>query len=88
MPSDFELHQHKRIAIRASFMHFIRFVSAQGTFSLLNETWTLDSDHWTGFGPHIGDERNGFGGFGPDKLSNPGNQSHDNGRQALPASPL
>lgn len=29
-------------------MHFIRFVSAKGTFSLLNETWTLDSDHWTG----------------------------------------
>jgi hypothetical protein len=29
-------------------MHFIRFVSAKGTFSLLNETWTLDSDHGTG----------------------------------------
>ena len=48
LPSGFELHQHKRIAIRTGFVHFIRFVSAKGTFSLLNETWSLDQDRWAG----------------------------------------
>ncbi|MFN8458139.1 MAG: hypothetical protein U0401_26400 [Anaerolineae bacterium] len=40
MPPEFDLHQHKRLAIRAGFVHFFRFVSSKGTFSLLNETWT------------------------------------------------
>lgn len=45
---DFDLHQHKRIAVRAGLVHFVRFVSSKGTFSLLNETWTLDQDRWAG----------------------------------------
>jgi len=48
LPSDFDLHQHKRLAIRAGFVHFFRFVSSKGTFSLLNETWALDKDRWAG----------------------------------------
>ena len=34
LPSNFDLHQQKRIAIRAGFIHFIRFVSAKGTFEI------------------------------------------------------
>ncbi len=45
---DFDLHQHQRIAIRTGFVHFIRFVASNGTFSILNEIWSLDKDHWAG----------------------------------------
>lgn len=48
LPPDFDLHQQQRLAIRAGFVHFVRFVSSTGTFSLLNETWTLDQDRWVG----------------------------------------
>ena len=34
LPPEFDLHQHKRLAIRAGFVHFFRFVSSKGTFSL------------------------------------------------------
>ncbi|HXV43718.1 MAG TPA: helix-turn-helix domain-containing protein [Anaerolineae bacterium] len=46
LPPDFDLHQQQRIAIRTGFVHFIRFVSATGTFSILNETWSLDQKRW------------------------------------------
>ena len=48
MSPDFDLHQQKRIAIRTGFVHFIRFVTSNGTFSILNETWSLDKDRWAG----------------------------------------
>jgi transposase InsO family protein len=45
---DFDLHQQKRLAIRAGFVHFIRFVASNGAFSILNETWHLEQDRWAG----------------------------------------
>ena len=45
---DFDLHQQKRVAIRTGFVHFIRFVASNGTFSILNEIWSLDKDRWAG----------------------------------------
>ena len=37
-----------RLPLTAGRLHFIRFVSHQGTFSLLNEAWPLDADEWAG----------------------------------------
>jgi transposase InsO family protein len=48
LPATFNVHHRKRIAITAGYVHFIRFVSTKGTFSILNETWTLDKDLWAG----------------------------------------
>jgi transposase InsO family protein len=48
LPTDFDLHLQKRIAIRTGFVHFIRFVSPKGSFSILNESWALDKDRWAG----------------------------------------
>lgn len=48
LPANFQGYQHKRIPIRAGRVHFIRFVSPTGSFSILNETWTLDETRWAG----------------------------------------
>ncbi len=48
LPPDFDLHQQKPIALRAGLVHFIRFVTNNGTFSILNETWPLDKKRWAG----------------------------------------
>ena len=48
LPDNFDLHQQKRLPITAGFVHFIRFVSNAGTFSILNEAWSLDKDRWAG----------------------------------------
>lgn len=47
LPLDFDRHHQKRIAIRAGFVHFIRFVASNGSFSVLNETWHLEQC-WAG----------------------------------------
>jgi transposase InsO family protein len=46
LPSDFDQHQHGRLPITAGKVHFIRFVSSTGTFSVLNERWQLDKKRW------------------------------------------
>jgi hypothetical protein len=48
LPVNFDLHQQKRLPITAGKLHFIRFVSSTGTFSLLNEHWQVDKEHWAG----------------------------------------
>ncbi len=48
LPAGFDLLQQKRLPITAGFVHFIRFVSNAGTFSILNEAWSLDKDRWAG----------------------------------------
>ena len=48
LPDDLTLHQQKRIPIAEGFVHFIRFVANDGSFSILNETWTLDKNLWAG----------------------------------------
>lgn len=38
----------ERLPLTAGQVHFIRFVSASGNFSLLNETWQLEAKQWAG----------------------------------------
>jgi transposase InsO family protein len=38
----------KRFPLTAGEIHFIRFVSHKGCFSLLNESWQLEADEWAG----------------------------------------
>lgn len=48
LPADFALHQQPRLPITAGYVHFIRFVTPQDTFSILNETWSLEAHVWRG----------------------------------------
>jgi hypothetical protein len=48
LPADFDQHHQARLPITAGYVHFIRFVSSAGTFSILNEHWTLDKTKWAG----------------------------------------
>jgi transposase InsO family protein len=48
LPADFVEHHLPRLPLTAGRLHFIRFVDADGAFSLLNETWSLDAQHWAG----------------------------------------
>jgi hypothetical protein len=48
LSATFDQHQQDRLPITAGRVHFIRFVSSAGTFSVLNERWQLDKEHWTG----------------------------------------
>jgi len=44
---DFDRHrQNDKLPITAGYVHFIRFVSGSGTFSILNEKWQLDKGRW------------------------------------------
>jgi len=44
---DFDRHrQDDKLPITAGYVHFIRFVSGSGTFSILNEKWQLDKELW------------------------------------------
>jgi transposase InsO family protein len=48
LPATFTRHQQARLPITAGYVHFIRFVSGEGTFSVLNEIWSLDAERWAG----------------------------------------
>lgn len=48
LPSDFASHEKKHLPISAGRIHFIRFVSEEGTFGILNESWSLDATRWAG----------------------------------------
>jgi hypothetical protein len=48
LPADFNLHLQEHLPITAGYVHFIRFVSSTGTFSVLNEHWQLDGNLWAG----------------------------------------
>lgn len=48
LPASFKLDQQGELPITAGYVHFIRFVSSTGTFSILNEHWQLDANPWAG----------------------------------------
>lgn len=48
LPANFNLHMQEHLPITAGYVHFIRFVSSTGTFSVLNERWQLDVNLWAG----------------------------------------
>lgn len=48
LPSDFDQHRQERLPITVGKVHFIRFVSSAGAFSILNEHWPLDKKQWAG----------------------------------------
>jgi hypothetical protein len=48
LAADFTQHHQLPLPLTAGHLHFIRFVSEQGTFSLLNETWQLEPGTWAG----------------------------------------
>jgi hypothetical protein len=48
LSAEFDQHQQERLPITTGFVHFIRFVSSAGTFSILNERWQLDARLWAG----------------------------------------
>lgn len=48
LPTEFSLHLEAKLPLTAGKIHFIRFVTAEGTFSLLNENWQLDPQPWAG----------------------------------------
>lgn len=48
LAADFCQHQQGRLPLTAGIIHFIRFVSANGTFRILNEPWQLDAKAWAG----------------------------------------
>ena len=48
LPSDFDQHRQERLPITVGKVHFIRFVSSAGAFSILNEYWPLDKKQWAG----------------------------------------
>lgn len=41
LPSEFEQQRHPTLPLTAGFVHFIRFLDAQRSFSILNESWTI-----------------------------------------------
>ena len=46
--ASFQLDLGQPVPLTAGYVHFIRFVSGEGTFSILNERWPLDKTHWAG----------------------------------------
>ncbi|NOZ05584.1 MAG: transposase, partial [Chloroflexi bacterium] len=48
LESDFTRHQENVLPLTAGYVHFIRFVHADGTFTILNEAWALDPAKWAG----------------------------------------
>jgi hypothetical protein len=48
LAASFDQHHQERLPITVGKVHFIRFVSSAGTFSLLNESWQLDQKLWAG----------------------------------------
>lgn len=48
LPSDFSAHKGKHLPLTAGYLHFIRFLDANTTFSILNESWSLPDTRWAG----------------------------------------
>jgi transposase InsO family protein len=48
LPASFQLDLGQPVPLTAGYVHFIRFVSGEGTFSILNERWLLDKTRWAG----------------------------------------
>jgi transposase InsO family protein len=48
LAQDFTAHLQDRLPITTGCLHFIRFVTPEGTFTILNETWHLDQEEWPG----------------------------------------
>ena len=48
LPVDFNLNLQDRLPITVGELHFIRFVSRDGTLIILNEEWQLDPKLWSG----------------------------------------
>jgi hypothetical protein len=48
LSASFDQHHQERLPITIGKVHFVRFVSSAGTFSMLNESWQLDQKHWAG----------------------------------------
>jgi hypothetical protein len=46
LPLTFDQHRQSTLPLSEGFLHFIRFVEPDGSFSLLNEVWTLESTTW------------------------------------------
>lgn len=44
LPDDFARHHQPSLPLSAGFVHFIRFMDKTGTFSILNESWTVSND--------------------------------------------
>lgn len=47
LPKDFSQHRRPSLSLTQGFVHFIRFVDKSGTFSILNEQWTVDTNSQT-----------------------------------------
>jgi putative transposase len=48
LAEDFTAHRQDRLSLTAGYLHFIRFVTSEGTFTILNERWQLDAHKWAG----------------------------------------
>lgn len=48
LATDFVDHRQNRLPLTAGRLHFLRFVDADGSFSILNETWSLPASSWVG----------------------------------------
>lgn len=46
LTAEFTAHRQRRLPLTAGRLHFIRFVTQEGTFAILNETWRLDPHQW------------------------------------------
>jgi hypothetical protein len=48
LPLDFTAHETGHLPLTAGKVHFIRFVTEEGIFNLLNENWQLEPEQWAG----------------------------------------
>ncbi len=48
LPTNFADHRHATLPLTAGCLHFIRFVTTDGSCTLLNESWHLDAPQWAG----------------------------------------
>jgi putative transposase len=48
LPADFTDHHRQPLPLTAGYLHFIRFVNSDGSFSILNEFWPLEAETWAG----------------------------------------
>lgn len=48
LPSNFNQHRATSLPLTMGFVHFVRFVDLNGSFSILNEPWQLEPEPWAG----------------------------------------